>query len=294
MALSKKQVLAEIQEAEKGVRRRVDAARILDHLDRAKKGVWELREPAPPEPEPPASTFAPDLFYGDKLSKYRTVNVVPGHVYETPDPLGIYGTVLRFDTHDEDTMDRQGAANPRNEIMCPREIIEPGWEGWISGGFLLPKGLDFNGFFGQIQGPWGPPWSGSPWFSLKTEANGDLRWQRNATYGYDVPCSKHRAPFLGVWTRYLLHLRYAKEGWIELWVNGEPVSFFKDTYVTSNPRKIQPTTRLAMETYDAASTTGPWDFCLQSYRKHNVDRGVITTHHLPLAIGTERELVEYR
>src|SRR6201999_1439041 len=98
----------------------------------------------------------------------------------------------------------------------------------------------------------GPPFaSSSPW-QIEV-SGGNLQWMRNGTYHWDVPW---KTPLVkGSWVSVLLHERFASDGWVEMWINGQPVSFFGRE------------TKLAMQTMDSSNGGGANSAKIMQYRK---------------------------
>jgi hypothetical protein len=254
-------------------------------------------EPAPsPEPEPaPAPAPAPPpvksgtgsagvLFRATHLRDFWLNQSEPGAIAEVPDPAGSGETVFRFTVGDEDELNI--TPNPRAELLSPH-IIDPGEEIWWSAKFFLPADFPAStpNFVNLLQGPYGEPWQGSPPFSIKVEGS-SLKWQRNVTYDWDVPWE---VPLLrGQWVHFLIHERFAPDGWLELWVDGQPVTFFSGSGY--NPNHVAPTQHLAMATMDSSNNAEPNSIYLQSYRKKGMFPS-LTIYQGPLTIGTSRTSV---
>jgi hypothetical protein len=211
-------------------------------------------------------------------------NSEPGAVTEVPDPAGSGQTVFRFTVGDSDKT--QGSTpNPRGELIA-RPTITAGAEFWWSTKFFLPA--DFPaatpGFVSLMQ-VFGGQASGSPPFHLELNG-GVLKWQRNATYNWDVPW---QMPELrNQWVSVMVHERFAGDGFVELWINGQQVTFFSPG--TYNPNHVAPTTRLAMATMDSSNDAGPNSLYLQQYRKKGM-YPTLTTYEGPLLVGSTRASV---
>ena len=241
--------------------------------------------PTPEAPKPPAPAGL--LFEGDQIEDFARNQSAPGAVTEVADPLGGSEEALQMAVSDADIYPITPTENPRAQLLSPA-IIDPGEEFWWSAKFYLPP--DFPswvpGWLTVLQGPYGPPFYGTPPFHL--EINGDeLRWQRNSTYGWDIPW---RTPIVrGEWVEIVLHQRFASDGFVEMWVNGERATFFAAG--AHNPAGIAPSQRLNMKTRDASNNGGANFNVIQNYRKVGMF-GSVTLLHGPMLIGNTKAAVE--
>jgi hypothetical protein len=176
--------------------------------------------------------------------------------------------------------------DPRAQLLSP-EIFESGDEFWWNSEFLLPSSFPSSvpGWVTLLEGPYGEPFDGTPPWHI--EANGEhLQWSRNSTYDWDVPW---QMPLVrGRWVHFLVHERFASDGWVEMWVDGQPITFFAGG--TYNPHNEAPTARLHMQTLDASNAGGPNFAVIQSYRKKGMFESV-TVYQGPMRIGETRESV---
>jgi hypothetical protein len=245
--------------------------------------------PAPaPAPASVATTPPPtDLsFHGDQISDFALAQSAPGAIIEVPDPAGSGEKVFQMTVSDNDGYPVTPTENPRAEMLSPG-VIESGDEFWWSSKFFLPG--DFPAatpnFVGVVQGPYGYPWRGSPPFSI--QANGGvLKWQRNQTYNWDIPW---QIPEIrNQWVDVVIHERFAPDGWIEMWVNGQQITFFgAGSY---NPNHVPATTKLAMATMDSSNNEKPNSIYVMNYRKKGMYPS-LTVFQGPLSIGATRESV---
>ncbi|HSK49755.1 MAG TPA: heparin lyase I family protein [Solirubrobacterales bacterium] len=225
------------------------------------------------------------LFNGTRLSDFVNQSA-PGAVSEVGDPTGSGASVFRMTVKDDDVYPLTPTENPRAQL-CSTEFIEAGEEFWWHARFYLPK--DFPSYLPSwltvMEGPYGRPWDGSPPVSI--DVNGDnVRWQRNDTYDWDVPWS---APIpRGQWTDVLYHMRFGTEGFVEMWINGEQVTFFENDF--HNPNDEAPTTRLEMATLDHSNAGGHGAVILQNYRKVNMFE-TVSLYHGATQVGTTRSSV---
>jgi hypothetical protein len=253
-------------------------------------------EPTPePEPEPAPAPEAPSdppatsglLFEGDQIADFARNQSAPGAITEVADPRGGSEPALQMTVADTDVYPLTPTENPRAQLLSPA-IIDPGEEIWWSARFYLPE--DFPswvpGWLTVMQGPYGQPFNGTPPFHLEVNGN-ELRWQRNSTYGWDVPW---RMPVeRGRWIEIVLHQRFASDGFVEMWVDGKQATFFGGG--TYNPNGVASAQRLEMKTRDASNNSGPNFNVIQSYRKVGMFNSV-TLLHGPMLIGTSRAAVD--
>jgi hypothetical protein len=230
----------------------------------------------------------PDLlFYGDKISEYGMNQSAPGAVSEVTDPDGNGGSVFKMTVANDDVAPVTPTSDPRAQLLSP-SIIEPGEEFWWSGRFFLPPDFPSSvpGWLTVMEGPYGAPFDGTPPWHI--EINGEsIQWTRNDTYGYDIPW---QMPLVrGQWVDVVVHELFSEDGWVEMWVDGQQITFFdSDTY---NPLEEPATSRLQMQTRDHSNDGGPNFTVIQSYRQ----AGILPTVSLlqgPMAIGTSKNAVE--
>jgi len=211
----------------------------------------------------------------------------PGAVSVVLDPAGSGQAVFRFDVDDSDVAPITPTNNPRAQLVSPA-ILEPGDEIWWSAGFYLPSSFPSSvpGWLNLLQGPFGPPFSGSPPWQIQVRDE-KLQWTRNSTYGFDVPW---QMPLVkNQWVDVMVHERFASNGFVEMWINGRQVTFFSGG--TFNPNGVAPTTHLAMQLLNSSNDEGPNSLYLQSYREAGMFSSV-TVYESPLRIGTARASVE--
>jgi hypothetical protein len=276
--------------------------------------VEEAPEPPPtsepePEPEPPAEVpeaeepserpeipagelpegspeSGGDIFSGITIDDFDLEQAAPGAITEVPDPLDPNRTVLQMTVDDTDVYPITPTGDPRAQLLSPK-IFESGDEFWWNSEFLLPSDFPSSvpGWVTLLEGPYGEPFDGTPPWHI--EANGEhLQWSRNGTYGWDVPW---QMPLVrGRWVHVLVHQRFAPDGWVEMWIDGEPIAFFGGN--TYNPAHEGATTRLQMQTLDSSNEGGPNFAVIQSYRKKGMF-DTLTIYQGPMRLGETRASV---
>ncbi len=227
------------------------------------------------------------LFRAERLSDFWLLQSAPGAITEAPDPAGSGQSVFKMTVKDGDVAPITPTENPRAEMLS-FPTIKASDEIWFSSKFFLPASFPSSmpGWLNVMQGPYGPPWNGPPPWHL--EVNGsNIKWTRNSTYDWDVPW---QMPLVrNSWVSVTVHERFGPDGWIEMWVNGQPITFFGSG--TYNPDKVAPTNRLSMATMDDSNSGGPNYVYLQSYRKVGTLSSV-TSYAGPLTIGRTKASVE--
>ena len=218
------------------------------------------------------------------MDQFWVDHSAPEAIGEGTDPLGSGESVISMNVHNQDVYPVTPTENPRAELISP-DIIEPGDEFWLSTKFLLPEDMPSVPGWLSLVSLYGPPFEGaSPWH-VAVDDN-ELRWQRNETYGYDIPWS---APLIkGSWVTVLAHERFGTDGWVEMWIDGQQIEFFKPG--SFNPNHIAATTRLEMQTMDASNGAGPNSAKIMQYREAGMIEDA-TVFFGPLRLGTTRESV---
>ncbi len=249
--------------------------------------------PLPAKPRPAASPASesksnPDvLFYGDSVSDFAMNQSAPGAVSEVADPAGSGQSVLKMSVANSDVAPVTPTADPRAQLLSP-SIINNGDEFWWSGKFFLPADFPDSvpGWLTVMEGPYGEPFDGTPPWHI--EINDDhIQWTRNDTYDYDVPW---QMPLVrNKWIDVVVHERFAADGWVEMWIDGQQITFFGPG--SYNPRREASTTHLAMATRDRSNDEGANFTVIQSYRKAGMFSSVSLLQG-PMAIGRTRAAVE--
>jgi|GEM_PF-2979020 len=245
-------------------------------------------EPAPPPPEEEESTGgtrspepSPLLFDGSRLGAFALLQEAPGAITEVADPLGSGQTDFKMTVNDADVAPITPTDNPRAQALSP-SFIESGDEIWLRTKFLIPEGFPSVPRWMSLVSIYGPPFAGSsPW---QVEVVGDqLQWARNGTYGFDIPWQTGLVK--GRWVTVLLHERFAAEGWVEMWIDGQRVRFFgAGSY---NPSGHPETERLAMATMDSSNGEGANAAKIMQYREAGMfETG--TVYFGPLEVGATR------
>jgi len=258
---------------------RLASARIAPDGHRARRN----RQRSAQRPKPAAGL----LFRGSRVSDFALNQSAPGAVTEAADPAGSGREVLKMTVQNSDVAPVTPTSDPRAQLLSP-SIIDPGEEFWWSGSFYLPGDFPSSvpGWLTVMEGPYGAPFDGTPPWHV--EVNGStLRWSRNDTYDWDVPW---QAPLVkGSWVDVTVHERFAADGWVEMWVNGQQVAFFGPG--SYNPNHEPTTTRLPMATRDHSNDGGPNFTVIQSYRKADMFNSV-SLFQGAMSIGTTQAAVE--
>jgi Polysaccharide lyase len=245
-------------------------------------------EPAPePSPEPtpdPVPSPSELLFSGARLSDFAQIQAAPGAITEASDPLGSGQTVLKMTVSDRDVAPITPTENPRAQALST-SVINPGTELWLSTKFMLPSNFPSSvpGWMSLVS-IYGPPYNGSsPW--CIGIGGTHFNWQRNGTYNWDIPWE---APLVrGRWVKVLLHERFATDGWVEMWIDGNPVKFFSGTY---NPNHLGTTEHLNMKTVDSSNNGGANAAKIMQYRQAGMFE-TATVYFGALKVGKTRASV---
>jgi hypothetical protein len=238
------------------------------------------------EPETRRGGFAPS-FHGTRIDEFSLVQAAPGAIAEVPEPLGGHGRVLAMTVDDGDVYPITPTENPRAQLASPANI-EPGDELWWSTEFLLPDSFPSNvpGWVTVMEGPYGPPYGETPPWHIEVHED-RIQWSRNGTYGFDVPWETQLVK--SRWITVMVHERFARDGFIEMWIDGKQVTFFPGG--TQNPSHLPPTQRLEMKTQDSTNDAAPNSLYIQNYREAGMFESV-ETYARGLTIGRSQAAVE--
>jgi hypothetical protein len=249
-------------------------------------GAW-ARTPGPIREGTGSVRVSPvPTFRGTSIGSFPLTQSAPGAITEVPDPAGSGEKVFKLTVSDRDVYPQTPTENPRAELLSP-DLIHPGQEFWWSAKFLLPRDFpsSVSDWMTVLQGPYGRPYYRvPPWHIEVTHRR--IQWSRNQTYDWDVPW---RMPLVrGRWVEVLMHCRFGRHGFVEMWVDHRRVTFFAgDTY---NPRGEAPTRRLRMRTMDGSNDAAPNHAAILSYRKVDMF-GSVTIYQGQTAIGPTRASV---
>jgi Polysaccharide lyase len=239
-------------------------------------------------PTPGHASAAP-FFSGARISDFPVTYSGLGAISEVLDPAGSGEVVLGLDVSNRDVYPATPTDNPRAELLSP-DFIRPGMDVWLTTKFLVPTDYPAvrAGGWVSLVSLYGPPFDGSSPWHLELAGN-SLQWQRNATYGFDIP---FKAPLArGRWTSVLVHERFASKGFVEMWIDGRPIKFFSDRGY--NPRHQAATRRLLMATMDPSNDRGPNSARIMQYRKAGMF-GQGTLYFGALEVGRTRASVSPR
>lgn len=244
-------------------------------------------EPTPAPSEEPASFPSSDvLFKGDQLRDFWLNQSASNAITEVGDPAGSGSKVFKMVVSDSDVYPVTPTENPRAQVLSTPEI-EPGDEIWWHSSFYLPASFPSSvpGWLNLLEGPYGGPFNGSPPWQIQVVGN-SIQWTRNKTYSWDVPW---KMPLVKEkWVDVVVHERFGSSGFVEMWINGQPVTFFAGG--TYNPLGVGSTNHLNMATMDSSNNGGANSIILQSYRKAGMFSSV-TVFEGPLTVGKSRASV---
>lgn len=238
--------------------------------------------------EPPATDGAV-LFDADVadngLSAYA--NVIHGErISVVDDPiLGGDRKVMQFTVLDDDI---GPTAHPRAQVETPK-MIRGGDEVWVGWSTLFPSDwperLPPGGTsWITLSEFYGPPYAGAAPVKLGTRSGTDaLTWQRNSSYGWDIPWE--RGPIQkNRWYDQVLHVKLSSDpevGFVELYLNtGEG---WEQQTVLGSPR-------LHMRTLDSSNGGGPNYHKLALYRTRGM-YPTLTVFHAEHRVGTSFDAV---
>ncbi len=246
-------------------------------------------------PEPPKTTESPaptepvanPFFDGARISDFWINHSASGAVSEASNPAGGSEKVIKMTVSDKDVYPITPTENPRAELLSPA-LITAGKEVWLKTKFFIPTDYPTvpNGGWVSLVSFYGAPFEGaSPW---RVELCGNtIQWERNGTYGYDVPWQTPLEK--GRWYTVLTHELFAKNGFVEMWINGQKISFFSSGGY--NPHRIAPTEKLAMATMDSSNDEGANSAKIMQYRKLGMFNSG-TIYFGPLELGETHASVE--
>ena len=179
-----------------------------------------------------------------------------------PDPTGTSAPTLQFTTYNSDVAPLTPTANPRAQLLTPA-VIKKGQTLWESFEVYVPSSFPSiqpgEGWISLETAVYGAPFAGSPAAEIGIDG-GDFRFQRDVyaptpySIAWSSPLVKDR------WVRFTWHFLVARNGWVELYVDGTQV------LLNNGSTRVR---RLHMPLIDPTDATGPWFSDLQLYYMHN-------------------------
>ena len=271
---------------------RISSLRLSIELDPAQASPPAAGNPIPAPgtqlPQAPSQDPGDLYFAGYSISDFLDQSA-PAAVSMVPDPAGSGQQVFKMTVADTDVYPITPTENPRAQLGAVR-LIDNGQEYWWSSAFYLPPGFPtyIPDWLTLVEGPYGAPFAGTPPWSIELGQD-NMRWQRNSTYDWDVPWDQ---PYpIGQWVHVLVHGLAAANGYIQMWIDGRPVTFFADDF--NNPNMIAPTTILPTATIDASNDSDGGNgqgMFIDSYRKVGMFPS-LTIYQSPTLIGSTRAAV---
>lgn len=226
------------------------------------------------------------LFDGDHLRNFADIEAAPHAITEVPDPLGGGETVLKMTVDDDDVAPVTPTDNPRAQALSP-SVIHAGDELWLETEFMIPASFPprVPGWLSLVS-IYGPPYDGSSPWQIGLDGR-DMLWERNEHYNFDTPW-KQPLP-RDQWVRVLLHERFDQHGWVEMWIDGQQITFFARGS-SDNRNHEAPTRRLHMATADWSNDEGANAAKIMQYREQGMFE-TATVYFRALKIGTTRAAV---
>jgi hypothetical protein len=219
-------------------------------------------------------------FVGNSIADFPLNQSAPDAVSEVRDPLGSNEWVMKMTVDNHDVYPVTPTHDPRASLLTPTRI-RPGDTFWWRAKFLLPRNFPDRvpGWLVVLEGPYGPPFDSTPPWHIEVTGR-QIKWVRNSNYDWDVPW---QMPLVkGHWIHVLMHCRFSRHGFVDMWINGRRVSFFRgDSY---NPSHHRRTRRLWMQTRDRSNNEGANFAVLMNYRKAGMFR-TVTIYHGPTELG---------
>ena len=250
--------------------------------------AWASQDGEDPPPRRPEDLlFDADVEHRG-LSAYAEV-IHGERISVVDDPvLGDRRQVMRFTVQDGDT---GPTADPRAQVETP-EVFEEGDELWIGWSTLFPSGwpdrLPAGGTsWLTLSELYGPPYAGAAPVKLGMRSGVDaLSWQRNGTYGWDVPWEV--GPLrTDHWYDQVLHVRLSSDG------GSGFVELYLDTGDGWEQQTLAGELRLRTATLDGSNDAGPNHHKLALYRKRGLFP-VLTVYHAEHRVGTTFDAVAPR
>jgi hypothetical protein len=203
----------------------------------------------------------------------------PRRISVVNDPvLGALRRVLKFTVYQSDTGPTE---NPRAQLETAYNF-NAGQDRYFGTSYYFPAGfptsLPNGGWITVGSQAYGPPYNGAEPVSLRVQnavdgSGAELRWQRNATYNWDIPWRGPKiADIRGRWIDVVQRIKLSQDpsvGFVELWMN---------TGAGWVRQKLNGQDRLYMKTMDASNNGGANNSRLALYYRNDIP-GPLTMYH---------------
>lgn len=224
------------------------------------------------------------LFNGTNKSAWTDQSATNTRVQKVWDPVTGSGSALRFTAYNGDVFPLTPTVNPRAQLVTPLPV-RPGGQFWESFEVYVPTNFPVaathNSWVALGSPAFGPPATGSPPVSLSI-VDGNFRFQRDGYAAQPWQIAWQAPLIVGQWVRFTWHMKLSQHGFVQLWVNNQPVPL-------ANPGTGTSSTTLNMPVIDASDGRGPWFSQLSVYMKHNSFRQV-TVYFRDFRIATTEAL----
>jgi hypothetical protein len=225
----------------------------------------------PPTTTPPTTSSNSELlFSGSRIRDFALTQAAPGAITEVPDPLGSGEGVMKFTVQDQDVAPITPTENPRAQLVSP-DLIRSGQEFWLQAKFMIPADMPTIPGWMSLVSVYGAPYAGSSPWCIGIVGNNLAPLQR------------------GQWTTILLHERFASDGFVEMWVNGQPITFFAPGTSYSQTSRTA-TSHLGMKTMDSSNGGGLNSVRISQYREAGMFQ-TATVYWAGVKLGTSRAAV---
>lgn len=219
------------------------------------------------------------------LSAYASVTH-PEDITIVNDPiLGTRRKVMKFTVQDSDI---GPTANPRAQVETA-QVFGTGSDIYIGWSTLFPSSWpDALPGGGQswltLEEVYGPPWAGASPVKIGMRSGAPaLTFQRNSSYGWDVPWEQ--GPIVkNRWYDFVIHERLSSDARIG------SVEFWTSTGAGWKQQLLGAQTKLFMRTLDSSNDRGPNYSALKLYRLRGM-YDVLTVFHAGHRVGTSFDVV---
>jgi hypothetical protein len=211
------------------------------------------------------------LFNGSSKSAWHDESASANRIVAAPETTfaaaaaidGDSDPALQFTADNGDVYPLTPTGNPRAQLSTPTGIVRQGTPFWESYEFYLPLNFPVSETYGgwvALGSPfYGAPSAGTPPTEISLN-NGEIRFMRDGHAPSPYQTAWEEPIVLGQWIRITWHIMPSTNGWVQLYVNGVPVSLYNGS--TSS-------TTLDMPLVDPTNDVGPWYSQMSVYYKLN-------------------------
>jgi len=235
---------------------------VVAFLIAGETGTYLAGDPTIPKLRGTSPTTASLDFDGTPLGRWIEQVAAPNRIQVVPDPAGGSDDVLRVTADNVDVAPLTPTDNPRAELNTPMDILKPDGRYWESYEVYVPTSFNvadsYDGWLSLGSPFYGSPFAGTPPIEMMI-MDDEFLWGSNRDSQVPGTVLFRKPLVLGQWVRFTWHIFPSNNGFVELYVNNEPVV---STYNGSTGLGVD------IPVLDETDDKGPWYAQLSVYYEY--------------------------